>query len=76
MEAFSVLSKFNVKSKLSNYQVNFTYDYLKVIKKYNSKNNIFIFDNYIYKKFIKKKIYIENFKTISTSEKTKSFFTR
>ena len=73
MEVFSVLSKFNVKSKLSNYQVNFTYNYLKVIKKYNTKNNIFIFDNYIYKKFIKKKINIKNFKTISTSEKTKSF---
>lgn len=68
-----MLSSFNVKSKLFNYQVNFTHDYLKIIKRYNNNNNIFIIDKNIYKKFLEKKIIIKNFKTITASEKTKEY---
>ena len=58
-------SKFNIKSNIKNYQVNFTQDYLNVIKKYNLNNNFFIIDKNIFIKFIKNKIKIKNLKIIS-----------
>ena len=57
-------SKFNIKSNIKNYQVNFTQDYLNVIKKYNLNNNFFIIDKNIFIKFIKNKIKIKNLKII------------
>lgn len=66
-------SKFNIKSNIKNYQVFFFYDYLKVVKKYNSKNNYFIIDKNIFQKFIENKIKIKNLKIISSNETTKEY---
>ena len=66
-------SKLNIKSNIRNYQVEFTQDYLKIIKKYNLKDNFFIIDKNIFKKFIKKKVKIKNLKIISSNETTKQY---
>jgi 3-dehydroquinate synthase len=72
MAAFQADMKFKIKSKIKNYYVEFISSYKKKISSFD-KNYFFIIDKNVYKIFLKKKLKINNFILINSTERNKSY---
>jgi 3-dehydroquinate synthase len=72
MVAFQADMKFKIKSKIKNYYVEFINSYKKKISSLG-KSYFFVIDKNVYNYFLKKKLKINNFILINSTEKNKSY---